>query len=77
MVDGGIADIRFCPKGVVVLIKDYDVECQPGKCERPNEHDSDPSNGDHFSLAIATNRDSRGVKAREEGLRLMRKEGMR
>jgi hypothetical protein len=77
VVDGGIPEVQYCPPGIVVLIKDYDVECLPEECGRPELHDNDPCNGDHFSLSIATHGDSRDKGAKAEGIRLMRKEGMR
>jgi len=76
VVEGGIADVRYCPPGVVVVTKDYDTEGV-----RPWNLRKDPADGihtpDEFGLAIATHRHAHGKQALAEGLRIMKEEKIR
>lgn len=83
VIEGGIPDVQYCPPGVVVLTKDYDVECDSETCERPELHcfdtptDPKDTRKTHFHLSIATHADSHGQGARVEGMRLMKQEKIR
>ena len=44
-VKGGIATVDKCPKGCVVLVKDYDIENEPGDTIRKKYGDED---GEYF-----------------------------
>lgn len=72
VVEGGIADVRYCPPGVVVFIKDYDGECNE-KCNDTRHCAVKLRDGsyDNFHLGIADHGTSRGKKALAEGERLM------
>jgi hypothetical protein len=72
VIEGGIADVRYCPPGIVVLIKDYDGECDE-KCNDPRHCAVKVKGGgfDNFHLGIADHGTSRGKKALAEARRLM------
>jgi len=80
VVEKGVADVRYCPPGVVVFIKDYDVQCSVGDGQCSPVHRTEcleDGQLDHYHVAIATNSDAKGAAAYREAKRLMRGEGVR
>jgi len=75
VVEGGIADVRYCPPGIVVFIKDYDGECDH-ECEEECHCAVKLKDGsyDNFHLGFANNSTSHGKLALKEGERLLETE---
>jgi hypothetical protein len=49
VLSGGIADIRYAPPGVQVIVKDYDIQCDAKHCEDKGIHHVD-TDGHDFHL---------------------------
>ena len=75
VIEGGIADVRHCPPGVQVIIKDYDIQCDAKDCEDKSVHHVD-SDGNDFHLDFTNGgRNGTDDKAAEaEAFRIARKE---
>jgi len=75
VVEKGIADVRYCPPGVVVFIKDYDGDCDE-KCDSECHCAVRCKDGtmDNFHLGIATNAESNEREALKEAKRLQKAE---
>lgn len=79
VIEGGVADVRYCPRGVRVFVKDYDIEgcgfdegdpdAEPCDCHR-----KDP-NGDEYHLIDVTHDFiERDKEAEAEAFRLTKEE---
>jgi hypothetical protein len=78
VVEGGIAEVRYCPPGIVVLIKDYDGDCDD-TCDHFSHRSVDAIGEptDNFHLKVEGHGNSRGKEARVEAQRIMREEKIR
>lgn len=77
VVEGGVADVRYVPAGVVVCIKDYDVEGCAGDEQCGPLHQRD-SGGRHDFHAVVEEGPvgEEDPEAREEAFRMMHVSGV-
>jgi hypothetical protein len=75
VVEGGIAGVRYCPQGIVVITKDYDTDGM--RPENLRRDPPDPRPGDQFGLSIDKHKHARSKRALAEAWRIMKEERIR
>lgn len=76
VLSGGIADIRYAPPGVQVIVKDYDIQCDAKHCEDgPSVHRVDPEGKDfHLGFEDGGHDGTPDKEAEAEAFRIARAE---
>ena len=66
VIEGGVAEVRYCPPGVVVLVKDFD-------CENDTARARTDANGEPFTLDIQDHDSTKmDPHAEREAVRLLK-----